>query len=689
MVRSRTIHGTLIGLAVLLPSASLSAEVTKVLHFPEDQCMGSLSLEDPNLGSEYLETGRDLSYPFGFDPKRVCLAGDWDSLARAQGDVQVPADRNLLLVVVLGPESTDRARLSAHARFFLSNRVTRDPTDLAGLAELPADSLYQIHVSSVIRRRDADRRVLEPLSRLTGLRVLHLTQTGITDAQMHHLTALQSLRVLSLAEESSLANTGLAVLKDLPALEFLDLDTNTTDTGLKHLGQLQNLRWLRLRTGRFWGPGLRELEKSPRLERLCLWGETGITDRLVSYIEGLTRLKSLTLWGTSTPLTDASLASIGKLTSLEELYFIRIARDFTESGWAHLKNLRRLRIVEGIGSPAIGAQGLGHLTALPELEILNDVELSADAIAVLPSFRNLKSLHFVGGMPPGGTSVPLVDISGLAQLAQRPNLEDLSLAGDRWDPEDLVVLEHLKQLRRLSIMDDVTDENLATIGTLKNLKHLDFGGNNLSKRGLNELRALTQLETLSVSLSWRTPPGIDETRLAWSSLKNLRTLSVGGVLLDDADLASVAHMQHLESLSLQNGNFSEAGLRYLQSLSALKNLRISNLDCPTGAGLQELAGLESLRDLTLQGRITDEALEHLTGLPSLWSLWIITDEVIQPETVTRLRERLPAVDHIHVVEPPRFDRSPVQTGKSRQSTPTRSSGSRRRQSVPRSQRRRQ
>ena len=130
--------------------------------------------------------------------------------------------------------------------------------------------------------------------------------------------------------------------------------------------------------------------KLPRLERLCLWGETGLSDRHISYLEGLTRLKSLTLWGTNETLTDASLASIGKLTGLEELYFIRIATKFTEAGPAHLKNLKNLRKV-GFGTSQIGAEGLQHLAALPKLEAIKSVKLSTESIQTLASFKNLKS----------------------------------------------------------------------------------------------------------------------------------------------------------------------------------------------------------------------------------------------------------------------------------------------------------
>ena len=188
-------------------------------------------------------------------------------------------------------------------------------------------------------------------------------------------------------------------------------------------------------------------------------------------------------------------------------------------------------------------------------------------------------------------------------------------------------------------------------------------------------------------MSWDVAAPIDETPLALSSLKNLKTFSVSGVLLEDTDLASVAGMRHLEWLTLQNCTFSEAGLRHLQDLSALKILTIGSLDCPTGAGLAWLSGLESLGDLKLQGRITDQAVECLTGLPSVWSLWIVTDEVIQPETVARLKERLPALGHLHVVEPPRFDNPPVPIRQIPKGTPPRLSG-RKRQGTPRNQRRR-
>ncbi len=659
-------------------------EMTKVLHFPPDQYVGSLSVEDPCLGSECLETGRDLSFPFGFDPERVCLSGDWDFVSPAQGDVVVPADRRLQFNIMLRIRKRDAAKISTlppgQYKMVGEDRTRLDPDDLAGLAQLAPDDLHTLRVSTLIRTADADRRVLEPISRLTGLQVLRLYKTGITTKGMETLKALRRLRALELHEER-ISVQGLKVLKDLPALEYFDMYPGTTDTGLKFVAQAKSLRWLRLRMGRIWGRGLAELAKLPRLERLSLWGTTGLTDRHLSFLEGLTGLKSLTLWGTDVPLTDASLASIGKLTSLEELHFIRMPTKFTDAGVASLKGLKNLRTV-GFGMSQIGAEGLGYLAALPKLEAISDVALSTESVQALAAFDNLKSLSIGMTTPPLRMSVPREDISGLARLE---SLEELRMGGRRWAEEDLVFLKSLGNLKRLFLSSrDVTDRTIGHIAGLQRLEYLSLGGTRLTKRGLNQLNQLTNLRTLDVSIDFQQKPTIDETPLNLSALTNVKTLELTGFGLQDSDLASLTHMPHLEWVMLQNDAISEEALIHLRDLAALKHLFVSNLSCTTGDGLACLTGMQKARSFRLSGRITDVALNRLAELPSLWSLTIETDEIIRPETAARLRQRLPAVEYIHVREPMRFDRPPVRI----QQTPQRGPSRGRQQGGPRNQRRR-
>ncbi len=640
-----------------LAAMNSAAESTKILHFPPDQYMGQLSAEDPCLGSAYFEGGRDLSFPFGFDPKRVCLAGDWDVVGLAQGDVIVPADRRLQLIVMLRLRERDSAKIRAlppgQLKVFGEARCRLDPDDLKGLSRLAPDALHTLRVSSLVRTADADQRVLEPISRLTDLEVLGLYKTGITARGMEKLKALRSLRALELQEEN-IAVSSLAVLKDLPALDYFDMVPGTTDAGLKHVAQAKSLRWLRLRMGRIWGPGLAELSRLPRLERLSLWGTTGITDRHITYLEGLTQLKSLTLWGTSTPLTDATLASISKLTHLEELYFIRIETRFTDAGVGHLTRLPNLRKLS-FTFLQVGAEGMRHLANMPRLESVRGVAPTADAAGVLPSFRTLRSLDLNWVIPPIGTPVPPEVVAAVGQLR---SVEELSVMGGKWSQKDLLVFGDLTNLKRLTLgmHDELGDPILARIAGLKNLESLSLRGA-ASKRGLNQLNGLNKLRSLEVRTFSEADLGLDETPLNLSALADLKTLNIQGLPLQDEDLASLSSLPDIEVLFV-SGRFTEAGLRYLNDLPSLKHMDIRGISCSTGRGLATLAGLTRLGDLKLRGRIPNSALNHLEGLPSLWSLTVETDEVIQPETMARLRKRLPALEYLHINKPMRFDPPP-------------------------------
>lgn len=314
--------------------------------------------------------------PYGLDPKCLALNYDWDFAGFAQGDVPVPADREIILNIMLRLRKEDAGRLAAlpagQYQVFGTDRCRVDPPDLSGLSALEPNDLCRLSVNSLVTRADVDKRVLQPIRHLTDLKILALCDTGITDKGMEYLEELRSPRALEFDRESSLGNQGLAVLKDLPNLEYLALgDTAAADAGFKYVGQLFHLRWLSLRTGRFWGPGLAELVNLPRLERLCIHGTTPISDRHLQYLEGLTHLKSLTLWNVADPLTDAGLASIGKLKDLEELYFIITAPRFTPAGLVHLKSLKHLRKVDFSATWAVSKRGLNEMNGLANLQTLS------------------------------------------------------------------------------------------------------------------------------------------------------------------------------------------------------------------------------------------------------------------------------------------------------------------------------
>ncbi len=634
---------------------SAAVPVAKVLHFPQDQSLGVLSTEDRIQRSEYFQHSFDPSLPWAMDSHLLNLDTCWESVGVARGDVTVPADRDISLRILLRPRPSELGHPN------LRDRCFSDPEDLAGLSGLEPNDLGMLFVGALGEKTYADEQVVKPLSRLTGLKMLRLDRTGATDKGMGYLRGLRSLRSLELTEPR-VGDAGLAVLKDLPALEYVDLCTATGDAGLKYLGQLPNLRWLRIRMGHIGGPGLAELANLPRLERLSLWGDvTGLSDQHIRYLEGLTHLKSLTLWGAACEqLTDASLASIGKLQDLEELYFVRTGPRFTSAGIAHLKGLKSLKKVD-FSQVRIDEAGMRHLAAMPSLVTIHGgLPVTADSVKTLTSFQNLKSLDFtLPDRTAPGTVRSLFALTSLEELRCTGSTVGVWLSDD-----SLVGLESLSRLKRLHLWGDkVTDRSMAPISRLKELESLGLWAD-VSKRGLNQLSGLTHLRTLDVTPASDRPGGIDEVPLKLSGLMDLRTLSLQGLALRDEDVASLAGLRHLEWLVL-DGTFTEGALWHLRGLPDLKLLSVANVACPNGEGLAQLGGLKRLGDLTISGRITDAALARLPALPSLWSLRIVTDEPIRPETVALLKQTLPVIEYIHIDrltqgDPPLLKSSPPQ-----------------------------
>ena len=249
------------------------------------------------------------------------------------------------------------------------------------------------------------------------------------------------------------------------------------------------------------------------------------------------------------------------------------------------------------------------------------------------------------------------------------SLEELGFTGSVvgvWLSDDnLVGLESLSRLKRLHLWgDEVTDRSMAPVSKLKDLESLNLWAD-VSKRGLNQLSGLTHLQTLDVRPGPYRRGGIDEVPLKLSALTELRTLTLQGLALRDEDLASLVGMRHLQWLILDGGTFTEDTLWHLKDLAELKLLTIKAVSCPTGEGLAQLGALKKLGDLTISGRVTDMALARLPALPSLWSLRIVTDEPIRPETVARLKQTLPVIEYIHIDkltpgDPPRIQSSPAQ-----------------------------
>jgi hypothetical protein len=643
----------------LLTPKSLPSK-TKVLSFPSGERTGSLYLE-PESGP-------------GWSTRDVRFNSNWEYLSPAQGDVRVPAGHiKLWIQLALSPQESAimRKRNPQAHQLTIADRTRKDPHDLSGLLGLDPNDLFWLTVSTEMHLRTGSApRIFEPIRHLTGLQMLTLHSAGITDEGLEHLRSLRSLRGLELFQKS-IGNRSLAILKDLPNLEYLALNTGITDAGLKQVAQMSSLRCLSIMNGKMWGPGLAELARLTRLEGLCFWGASSLSDRHIKYLEGLTQLKGLTFNGADA-LTNTSLASIGKLKNLEELHFIRSQSRFTPVGTAHLKNLQHLKKIDfaqtliGYAYEHSGDNVMRQLaTNLPQLESIKGMcFLNAEGMKSVARFRNLKCLQV--GLR--NRALGYYGPTGVSHLAGLRSLEKLHLTGhESLSDADLASLESLsglKDLQIFSIQNVMSERELASIGKLKRLERL-YLSCPVTRSAINHLNGLSNLKRLHVDV--HGPPTLltrtadNELMLDLSGLKKMKDLHLSGLTLQDSDLAFLIYTPLLENLQIHSDSLTGAFLQHLRELPELNRLYIGGLSACTGENLAYLNGLPKLRSLHLTGDITNSDLMSLEGPLSLESLNVGTNHPIRKQTVNQLKRSHPVIEYIHINnEPMKFPTKPPQ-----------------------------
>jgi len=161
---------------------------------------------------------------------------------------------------------------------------------------------------------------------------------------------------------------------------------------------------------------------------------------------------------------------------------------------------------------------------------------------------------------------------------------------------------------------DVTDEQLAPLERLRDVRSLLVRSRKLTDRGLAHISGCSELQSLSLECPQLSDRGLE-------TLKNFRELRV--LRLEAA--TEGACLKHLEgagrlwSVSLISPRLNRDGIKNLSRLSGLTNLQlIAPLD---DAGVEELAALGELRGLSLNSPdLTNEHLAKLRPLTNLRTL---------------------------------------------------------------------
>ncbi len=129
-------------------------------------------------------------------------------------------------------------------------------------------------------------------------------------------------------------------------------------------------------------------------------------------------------------------------------------------------------------------------------------------------------------------------------------------------------------------------------------------------------------------------------------LKNfpeIETLSISNKRFTDAGAAYLAELPNLQDLNLYQSNIGDEGMKHLRGLKNLRRIPMGETRV-TDKGLKVIAGMTQLEYVGVRGNnVTDAGLAHLKDLTSLRGLYLgqtkITDDGLKHlATFTRLRD---------------------------------------------------
>ncbi len=220
-------------------------------------------------------------------------------------------------------------------------------------------------------------------------------------------------------------------------------------------------------------------------------------------------------------------------------------------------------------------------------------KLGDDGYRLIGKVTSLKSLSLSG---------KTMSDNQLAMLSGLTNLESILLNGTELSDDGYRHFAAFPKLKRLSLfhpsrnVENFTGAGLAHLKALPNLERLTFAGATAGDAAFQAVAEIQQLKEFSQWHNLESPQAIEHL----TKLPNLRVLKIGQRLpsrgrpltpsLDDATLTVIAGMKTLEKLDLQEARLSLAGLKHLQSLPNLRELKFQWVDVPA-------ADVEQLRKL--------------------------------------------------------------------------------------------
>jgi hypothetical protein len=281
-------------------------------------------------------------------------------------------------------------------------------------------------------------------------------------------------------------NTGLRKPGD-PVTELMLFNEHVNPAVLKALGGLVNLRTLLLSRGTLTNESLKDLRRLKKLDKLTLMDVKGLTGDCLFWLQG-TGMRDL--WVEGVPLGPMQVMLLWGVP-LRDLALTRC--NLTEDCLIRIKMMRRL---EGL---YVGWTNLGDSSMKP-----------------LGTMTRLKRL---------GVNETGITDEGVRQLKDLKDLEWLRLDDNKVTDACLETVKGFPNLQVLFLNNTTgfSDKGMKEVARIKSLRELRLSTWELSRitdAGIRELRALPNLETLSLGTGSRiSEEAADELRKALPKLR--------------------------------------------------------------------------------------------------------------------------------------------------------------------------
>jgi len=197
----------------------------------------------------------------------------------------------------------------------------------------------------------------------------------------------------------------------------------------------------------------------------------------------------------------------------------------------------------------------------------------------------------------------------LALLAPLANLRELDLTFARITDAGLAHLKGMTSLRSLKLGQvPVTDAGLAHLKGMTKMVVLDLTGlPRITDQGLAELKGLTRLQFLRFSLARVTGTGLVHLK----EMTQLVDLCVSGKDLRDEHLVYLKGLVDLQVLGLTDSAITDAGLNHLDGLNSLGLVFVDNTQIGD-EGLARLARLPNMQTVSAIGsRVTEAGVQRV------------------------------------------------------------------------------